>query len=46
MDRTIALDRDGFLDIGVRSCGGATCQIGEDFQIRFACSRRDRQPRS
>ena len=46
MDRTIALDRDGFLDIGVRSRGGATCQIGEDFQIRFACSRRGRQPRS
>ncbi len=39
MDRTIALDRDGFLDTGERSCGGATCQIGEDFQIRFACSR-------
>ena len=27
-------DSDGFIDIGVRSCGGATCQIGEDFQIR------------
>ena len=27
-------DSDGFLNIGVRSCGGATCQIGEDFQIR------------
>ena len=27
-------DSDGFLDIGGRSCGGATCQIGEDFQIR------------
>ena len=46
MDRTIALDSDGFLDIGVRSCGGATCQIGEDFQVRFARSRRGRQPRS
>ena len=22
---------DGFIDIGERSCGGATCQIGEDF---------------
>ena len=27
-------DSDGFLDIGVRSCGGAMCQIEEDFQIR------------
>ena len=38
-------DSDGFIDIGDRPCGGATCQIGEDFQIRFACSR-GRQPRS
>ena len=46
MDRTIALDRDGFIDIGERSRGGATGQIEVDFQIRFPCSRRGRQPRS
>jgi hypothetical protein len=27
-------DVDGFLFIGVRSCGGATCQIQEDFHVR------------
>lgn len=27
-------DSDGFLFVGVTSCGGATCQIQEDFQIR------------
>ena len=27
-------DSDGFIDIGVRACGGATCQITESFQVR------------